>query len=202
MSGVDRSGTFKLGDRVVKRLGYGAMRLSGPGIFGPPKDRDAALAVLRQAVASGVNHIDTSDYCGPHTTNQLIHDALHPYPPDLVIVTKIGARRGDDGSVMPAYSLEELTQAVHDNLRNLGRDVLDVVNFRNMLGTSEAALKTLKASLIVWTPRRRRSRSRGYCVVRRTSFSSPARRLWHIFEKTSLQRSSICGTKRSGSWTA
>ena len=149
MSGVDRSGTFMLGDRLVKRLGYGAMHLSGPGIFGPPKDRDTALATLREAVASGVNHIDTSDYYGPHITNQLIHDALHPYPRDLVIVTKIGARRGEDASVMPAFSPEELKQAVHDNLRNLGLDVLDVVNFRNMLGTSEAALETLKASLTV-----------------------------------------------------
>ena len=149
MSVVDRSGTFRLGDRLVRRLGYGAMHLSGPGIFGPPKDRDAALAALREAVASGVNHIDTSDYYGPHITNQLIHDALHPYPRDLVIVTKIGARRGEDASVMPAFSPEELKQAVHDNLRNLGLDVLDVVNFRNMLGTSEAALETLRASLTV-----------------------------------------------------
>src|SRR5882762_8910948 len=130
MSAVDRSGTFMLGDKPVRRLGYGAMRLSGPRIFGPPKDRDAALAVLREAVASGVNHIDTSDYYGPHITNQLIHEALHPYPRDLVIVTKIGARRGLDPSIMPAFSPEELSQAVHDNLRNLGLDVLDVVNFR------------------------------------------------------------------------
>jgi pyridoxine 4-dehydrogenase len=149
MSVVDRSGTFRLGDRLVRRLGYGAMRLSGPGIFGPPQDPDAALALLREAVASGVNHIDTSDYYGPRITNQLIRDALHPYPRDLVIVTKIGARRGEDASVMPAFSPEELTQAVRDNLRNLGLDVLDVVNFRNMLGTSEAALETLKTSLTV-----------------------------------------------------
>jgi pyridoxine 4-dehydrogenase len=149
MASIDRSGTFRLGDRLVKRLGYGAMHLSGPNIFGPPKDRDAALSVLREAVASGVNHIDTSDYYGPHITNQLIHDALHPYARDLVIVTKIGARRGEDASVMPAFSPEELTQAVHDNLRNLGLDALDVVNFRNMLGTSEAAIGTLKASLAV-----------------------------------------------------
>ena len=99
MSGVEHSETFTLGDRQVRRLGFGAMQLSGPGVFGPPKDRAAALAVLREAVASGVNHIDTSDYYGPHITNQLIHDALHPYPRDLVIVTKIGARRGEDGSV-------------------------------------------------------------------------------------------------------
>jgi pyridoxine 4-dehydrogenase len=149
MSAVDRSGTFMLGDKPVRRLGYGAMRLSGPGIFGPPKDRDAALSVLREAVASGVNHLDTSDYYGPHLTNQLIRDALHPYPRDLVIVTKIGARRGADASVMPAFSPEDLRQAVHDNLRNLGVDALDVVNFRNMLGTSESAPETLKASLTV-----------------------------------------------------
>ena len=115
------------------------MQLAGPGVFGPPKDRDAALAVLREAVASGVNHIDTSDFYGPHVTNQLIREALHPYPDDLVIVTKIGARRGADGSWIPALSPAELTQAVHDNLRNLGRDVLDVVNFRSMLGVREIA---------------------------------------------------------------
>ena len=97
MSSVDRSGTFPLGDVPVKRLGYGAMRLSGPGIFGPPRDQKMAVAVLREAVSSGVNHIDTSDYYGPHITNQLIREALHPYPDDLVIVTKIGARRGADG---------------------------------------------------------------------------------------------------------
>ena len=134
MFSVEQSGTFGLGDLPVKRLGYGAMRLSGPGIFGPPKDRDTAVAVLREAVASGVNHIDTSDYYGPHITNQLIREALHPYPDDLVIVTKIGARRGADASWLPASSPAELTQAVHDNLRNLSLDVLDVVNLRNMLG--------------------------------------------------------------------
>jgi pyridoxine 4-dehydrogenase len=109
------------------------MRLSGPGIFGPPSDPKTAVAVLREAVSSGVNHIDTSDYYGPHITNQLIREALHPYPDDLVIVTKIGARRGDDASWLPALSPAELTQAVHDNLRNLSLDVLDVVNLRNML---------------------------------------------------------------------
>jgi pyridoxine 4-dehydrogenase len=114
MSGVNQSGTFTLSDRRVKRRGYGAMRLSGPNIFSPPRDRDAALAVLREAVASGVNHIDTSDYYGPHITNQLIREALHPYPRDLVIVTKIGAQRGDDASVFPAFSRDELIQAVHD----------------------------------------------------------------------------------------
>ena len=146
MPGVERSGTFRLGDLLVKRLGYGAMRLSGPGIFGPPRDRETALAVLREAVSSGVNHIDTSDYYGPHITNQLIREALHPYPDDLVIVTKIGARRGEDASWLPASSPAELRQAVHDNLRNLSLDVLDVVNLRNMLGieaSMEAPLTAL-----------------------------------------------------------
>jgi len=140
MSSVEPSGAFRLGDRLVRRLGYGAMRLSGPGIFGPPSDPKTAVAVLREAVSSGVNHIDTSDYYGPHITNQLIREALHPYPDDLVIVTKIGARRGADGSWLPASSPAELRQAVHDNLRNLSLDELDVVNLRNMLG-SEASIE-------------------------------------------------------------
>jgi aryl-alcohol dehydrogenase-like predicted oxidoreductase len=140
MSSVERSGTFGLGDLLVKRLGYGAMQLSGPGIFGPPRDRETALAVLREAVSSGVNHIDTSDYYGPHVTNQLIREALHPYPDDLVIVTKIGARRGEDASWLHASSPAELRQAVHDNLRNLFLDVLDVVNLRSMLGV-EASME-------------------------------------------------------------
>ncbi|MER9406507.1 aldo/keto reductase family oxidoreductase [Mesorhizobium caraganae] len=134
MSTIQKSGTFTLGSHTVKRLGYGAMQLAGPHVFGPPKDRDAAIAVLREAVASGVNHIDTSDYYGPHVTNQLIREALAPYREDLVIVTKIGARRGSDGSWLPAYSPKELEQAVHDNLRNLGLEVLDVVNLRIMFG--------------------------------------------------------------------
>ena len=135
MSTVHRSGTFTLGgDRSVRRLGYGAMQLAGPGVFGPPKNPEAALAVLREAVASGVNHIDTSDFYGPHVTNQLIRKALHPYPDDLIIVTKIGARRGADGSWQAAFSAKELTEAVHDNLRNLGLDVIDVVNLRSMFG--------------------------------------------------------------------
>ena len=133
---VAKSGTFTLGrDRAVVRIGYGAMQLAGRGVFGPPKDPDAALAVLREAVARGVNHIDTSDYYGPHVTNQLIRKALHPYPDDLVIVTKIGARRGPEGSWLPAFSSKELTEAVHDNLRNLGLDVLEVVNLRCMFST-------------------------------------------------------------------
>jgi pyridoxine 4-dehydrogenase len=149
VSSIDKSGTFKLGNRVVKRLGYGAMQLAGRGVFGPPKDRDAALAVLRQAVARGVNHIDTSDYYGPHITNQLIREALHPYPGDLVIVTKIGARRGEGGSWLPAFSREELTQAVHDNLRNLGLDALDVVNLRVMFDVHGPAEGSIEAPLAV-----------------------------------------------------
>jgi pyridoxine 4-dehydrogenase len=143
MSSVERAGTFRLGDLLVKRLGYGAMRLSGPGIFGPPRDRETAMAVLRQAVSSGVNHIDTSDYYGPHITNQLIREALHPYPDDLVIVTKIGASRGADASWLLASSPAELRQAVDDNLRNLSVDVLDVVNFRNGLGIDASVERPL-----------------------------------------------------------
>jgi pyridoxine 4-dehydrogenase len=132
VTNIATAGTYALGDRSVKRLGYGAMQLAGLGVFGPPKDRAAAVAVLREAVASGVNHIDTSDFYGPHVTNEIIREALHPYPDDLTIVTKIGARRGADGSWNPAFSAEDLTGAVHDNLRNLGVDVLDVVNLRFM----------------------------------------------------------------------
>ena len=133
MSSIDQSGSYKLGNRPVKRLGYGAMQLAGPGVFGPPKDHGAALAVLREAVASGVNHIDTADFYGPHITNQIIREALHPYRDELVIVTKVGAVRGKDGSWNPAFSRQELTQAIHDNLRNLGLDALDVVNLRSMI---------------------------------------------------------------------
>jgi aryl-alcohol dehydrogenase-like predicted oxidoreductase len=149
MSNINQAGAFTLGDRSVKRLGYGAMQLAGPGVFGPPKDHDAALAVLREAVASGVNHIDTSDFYGPHVTNQIIREALHPYPDDLVIVTKISAKRGKDGSWLPAFSREELTQAVHDNLRNLGVDVLDVVNLRSMLDPHHPVEGSLEAPLTV-----------------------------------------------------
>lgn len=135
MSSIDKSGTYALGTRTVKRQGYGAMQLAGPGVFGPPKDKLAALDVLREAVAAGVNHIDTSDFYGPHITNQLIREALHPYRDDLTIVTKIGARRDSKGAWLPAFSAQELTQAVHDNLRNLQLDVLDVVNLRIMFST-------------------------------------------------------------------
>lgn len=134
MASHGNSATFSLGSRQVKRLGYGAMQLAGPGVFGPPRDRHVALTVLREAISLGVNHIDTSDFYGPHVTNQIIREALHPYPDDLAIVTKIGARRGEDSSWLPAFSPAELKQAVHDNLRNLGLDVLDVVNLRVMFG--------------------------------------------------------------------
>ena len=149
MLNIDQSSTFTLGARSVNRLGYGAMQLAGPGVFGPPKDRAAALAVLREAVARGVNHIDTSDFYGPHVTNRLIREALHPYPDDLVIVTKIGARRGEDGSWIAALSPDELIQAVHDNLRNLGLDVLNVVNLRSMFGHLEPGEGSIEAPLTV-----------------------------------------------------
>ncbi len=132
MTDIASAGSFRLGDRTVHRMGYGAMQLAGPGVFGPPKDRAAAIAVLREAVASGVNHIDTSDFYGPHVTNQIIAEALRPYPADLTIVTKIGARRGDDASWIPAFAPPDLERAVHDNLRNLGVEALDVVNLRWM----------------------------------------------------------------------
>ena len=134
MPTIQHEDTYALGSRRVKRLGYGAMQLAGPGVFGPPRDHDAALAVLREAVASGVNHIDTSDFYGPHVTNRIIREALSPYPDDLVLVTKIGARRGEDASWIRADSDAELEQAVHDNLRNLGLDALEVVNLRIMFG--------------------------------------------------------------------
>ena len=143
------SSTLHLGDRPVRRMGYGAMQLAGRGVFGPPKDRDGALSVLRAAVEAGVNHIDTSDYYGPHVTNHLIREALAPYPDDLVIVTKVGARRGDDASWNPAFSPEDLTAAVHDNLRHLGLDVLDVVNLRSMFSAHGPAEGSIEAPLTV-----------------------------------------------------
>jgi pyridoxine 4-dehydrogenase len=149
MIDLGKAGSFKLGERTVKRIGYGAMQLAGPGVFGPPKDRQGALAVLREAVAAGVDHIDTSDFYGPHVTNQIIREALHPYPKDLVIVTKVSARRGDDGSWIPAFSREELTAAVHSNLRNLGVDVLDLVNLRAMFDLHKPAEGSLEAPLTV-----------------------------------------------------
>jgi pyridoxine 4-dehydrogenase len=156
MNDITNAGTFSLGDRLVKRLGYGAMQLAGPGVFGPPKDHDTAIAVLREAVASGVDHIDTSDFYGPHITNRLIREALHPYSDDLIIVTKIGARRGDDASWNPAMSAEDLASAVHDNLRNLGLEVLDVVNLRMMGAVHGPAEGPIEAPLTVLAELQRR----------------------------------------------
>ena len=156
MNQLERAGTYLLGDRPVRRLGYGAMQLAGPGVFGPPKDPAAALAVLREAVALGVNHIDTSDFYGPHVTNQLIREALHPYPEDLVIVTKISARRDEQGAWLPAMSPKELEQAVYDNLRNLGLDVLEVVNFRSMLDVHGPAEGSIEEQVTVLAELRQR----------------------------------------------
>src|SRR6195256_3816853 len=142
---IDLGGTFTFPGTslMINRMGYGAMQLAGPQVWGPPRDVDAAMAVLREAVDAGVNHIDTSDYYGPHVTNQLIKQALHPYPQGLVIVTKLGARRGADKSWLPALSRQELIDGVHDNLRNLGRDTLDVVNLRvgGVVGPSEGSIE-------------------------------------------------------------
>ena len=130
MTDISKAGTFRLGDREVTRMGYGAMQLAGPGVFGPPKDREQAIAVLREAVASGVDHIDTSDYYGPHVVNEIIREALSPYPDNLVLVTKLGARRGDDASWLPWNKPNELAQGLRDNLRNLGVETMEVVNLR------------------------------------------------------------------------
>jgi pyridoxine 4-dehydrogenase len=142
---MDLGGSFTLPgtSMSLNRMGYGAMQLAGPGVWGPPRDVDGAIAVLREALAAGVNHIDTSDFYGPHVTNQIIKQALHPYPDDLVIVTKVGARRGEDKSWLPALSRQELIDAVHDNLRNLGLDKLDVVNLRvgGVMGPSEGSIE-------------------------------------------------------------
>jgi pyridoxine 4-dehydrogenase len=145
----DDTDAYTLGRNIVTRLGYGAMQLAGPNVFGPPNDKEMAIEVLREAVSLGVNHIDTSDFYGPHITNQLIREALYPYPDDLVIVTKVGAGRGNDGSVHPALSHRELTQAVHDNLRNLGVDVLEVVNLRSMTGNDAPAEGSIEEALTV-----------------------------------------------------
>jgi len=147
MPNIEKSGTFRLGDRMVNRLGYGAMQLAGKGVFGPPKDRAEAVAVLREALESGVNHIDTSDFYGPHVTNEIIKEALHPYRDNLVIVTKVGARRGSDASWNPAFSKEDLTQAIHDNLKNLGLDVIEVVNLRAMFSVHGPAEGSIEAPL-------------------------------------------------------
>lgn len=147
MTDLSAAGTYKLGHREVRRLGYGAMQLAGPGVFGPPEDHDAAVAVLRAAVEAGVDHIDTSDLYGPHVVNKLIRQALYPYPDDLVLVTKIGAKRGDDASWNPAFSAEELASAIHDNLRNLGIEQVEIVNLRLMFGIHGPAEGSLEAPL-------------------------------------------------------
>ncbi|MGC0992156.1 aldo/keto reductase family oxidoreductase [Pantoea agglomerans] len=139
--------TFTLGDREVNRIGYGAMQLAGPGVFGPVKDEARAIQVLRDAIAAGVNHIDTSDFYGPHETNQLIKKALHPYPQDLCIVTKVGARRDAKGGWLAAMEPEALTQAVEDNLRNLGLNVIEVVNLRSMLHPARPKEGSLQSQL-------------------------------------------------------
>src|ERR1700746_2567797 len=150
---IDLSGSFTLPApaRTLNRMGYGAMQLAGRDgnklVWGPPRDVDQAIALLREAVASGVNHIDTADFYGPHVTNQIIRKALSPYPGDLVIVTKVSARRGEDGSWIPAFSPEELTAAVHDNLRNLGVDVLDVVNLRSIFSVHEPAEGSIEGQI-------------------------------------------------------
>lgn len=152
---VSLAGSFTLpgSSLTVNRMGYGAMQLAGRDgnrlVWGPPRDVDGAIALLREVVASGVNHIDTADFYGPHVTNQILRKALFPYPDDLVIVTKVSARRGEDGSWIPAFSREELTLAVHDNLRNLGLDVLDVVNLRSMTNVHQPAEGSIEAPLTV-----------------------------------------------------
>jgi pyridoxine 4-dehydrogenase len=156
MTRTASASTYRLGTRTVNRLGYGAMQLAGPGVFGPPKDTQAALAVLREAIALGVNHLDTSDFYGPHITNQLIREALHPYRDDLVIVTKVGAVRGDDASWKPAFSAADLERAVHDNLRNLGLEVLDVVNLRAMFDVHGPAEGSIEAPLTALAELQRR----------------------------------------------
>jgi pyridoxine 4-dehydrogenase len=152
---MNLAGSFTLPgtSMTVNRVGYGAMQLAGRDgdklVWGPPRDVEEAIAVLQEAVASGVNHIDTADFYGPHVTNQIIRKALSPYPDDLTIVTKVSARRGEDGSWIPAFSSEELTAQVHDNLRNLGVDVLDVVNLRSMFSIHEPAEGSMEAPLTV-----------------------------------------------------
>ena len=170
MVDISTAGTYALGGRSVKRLGYGAMQLAGPRVFGPPKDRAGAVAVLRAAVASGVDHIDTSDFYGPHVTNEIIREALHPYREDLVIVTKVGARRGPDASWVPAFSPAELTGAVEDNLRNLGRDVMDVVNLRLMFDVHGPAEGPVEEPLTALAELQRRG------LVRHIGLSNATRR--------------------------
>jgi len=170
MIDISNAGTYKLGSHRVKRMGYGAMQLAGPGVFGPPKDRAAALAVLREALRKGVDHIDTSDYYGPHITNQLIREALHPYAESLVLVTKIGAKRGTDGSWLPAFSAADLQSAVHDNLRALGLDALPVVNLRLMFGIHGPAEGSIEEPLTALAELQRKG------LVRHIGLSNVTRR--------------------------
>lgn len=156
MTDIHIAGSYHLGKRTVRRLGYGAMQLAGPGVFGPPKDRNAAIAVLQEAIAQGINHLDTSDIYGPHVTNQIIREALHPYRDDLVIVTKVGAVRGPNGSWDAAFSAADIERAVHDNLQNLGLDVLDVVNFRAMFSAEGPAEGSIEAPLTALAELQRR----------------------------------------------
>ena len=156
MTDIGKAGTFTLGGRAVKRLGYGAMQLAGPGVFGPPRDSRAAVEVLRAAVECGVNHIDTSDFYGPHVVNQLICKALHPYPKDMTIVTKIGARRGLEGTWDRAFSAAELESAVVDNIHNLGVEAIDVVNLRIMIDPHGPAEGSIEAPLTVLANLQRR----------------------------------------------
>mgnify|MGYP006268669473 CR=1 FL=1 len=149
MPHISQAGQAQLGDRTVYRMGYGAMQLAGPGVFGPPKDMATARSVLKAVIEAGVNHIDTSDFYGPHVTNQLICETLYPYPKDLVLVTKISAKRGADGSWLPAFSKKELTDAIHDNLRNLKLDVIEVVNLRSMHGLLTPAEGSLEEPLTI-----------------------------------------------------
>jgi pyridoxine 4-dehydrogenase len=149
MKQATAAGTYLLADRPLHRMGYGTMQLAGPGVFGPPRNRAQAMAVLRAAIEAGVDHIDTSDFYGPHVTNQIVREALHPYPPGLTIVTKVGAMRGADGAWLPAFSAEQLRSAVFDNLRNLQLDVLDVVNLRLMFDTHGPAEGSIEEPLAV-----------------------------------------------------
>ena len=160
MANIDKAGTYKLGDRIVRRMGYGAMQLAGKGVFGPPRDRAEAVAVLREAVAAGVNHIDTSDFYGPYVTNDIIREALHPYPADLVIVTKVGARRDDKGGWLPWNSPAEIVQAVEDNLSRLGLDVMEVVNMRSMHGHLAPAEGSIAAQVEALADLQRKGRLR------------------------------------------
>jgi pyridoxine 4-dehydrogenase len=169
MTDISHAGAFPLGDRTVNRMGYGAMQLAGPGVFGPPKDRDQALAVLREAIASGVDHIDTSDFYGPHVTNQIIREALSPYPESLTLVTKLGARRGDDASWLAYSEPAELVQGIEDNLRNLGVEALDVVNLRVMGAIHAPSESSIGAKFAVLAEQQKKGKIRNLGLSNVTS---------------------------------